>query len=81
MFDPMKETKPVEGMATEARGWSLPVLGQIGELDAVIGEHGVDAIWNSLDQCFKERGGGSHLGSFHQLHDGDFKVRSMATNR
>ncbi len=32
MHDPMKEIKPVEGMPTEARGWPLPVLRQIGEL-------------------------------------------------
>ena len=44
MLDRMKETEPVERMATQACRWLQPVLGQIGELDAVIGEHGVDAM-------------------------------------
>jgi len=70
MFDPMKETEPVEGMATEARGWPLPVLRQIGELDAVVGEHGVDAIRNCFDERLEERGGGSHVGSLHEFNDG-----------
>src|SRR5277367_3538277 len=68
VFDPMKETEPVEGMAAEARGGSLPVLRQIGELDAVVGEHSVDAIWNGFDERFEERGSSSHVGSFHELN-------------
>jgi hypothetical protein len=44
VFDSMKKTEPVEGMATEAGSWTLAVLRQIGELDAVVGEHGVDAL-------------------------------------
>jgi hypothetical protein len=58
VFDSMNETEPVEGMAAEACGWPLAVLRQVGELDTVIGEHGVDAIWNGLEECFEERGGG-----------------------
>ena len=38
MLDPIQNTEPVEGMTTEARGGLLPVLRQIGELDAVVGE-------------------------------------------
>lgn len=37
----------------------------IGELDAVIGEHGVDAIENGLDKCLEEHGGCSRIGPFH----------------
>ncbi len=73
MLDSMKETEPVEGMATEARRRPLAVLGQIGELDAVVGEHGVDAIRNGHDQCFKERCGRSHVGFFHEFNDGELR--------
>jgi hypothetical protein len=73
MLDPMKEAEPVEGMATEARGWSLPVLRQIGELDAVVGEHGVDAIRDCFDEGLEERGSGSHIGTLHQFHDGELR--------
>jgi hypothetical protein len=57
-------------MQNRPKGWpwkravALPVLRQIGELDAVIGEHGVDEIWNCLDKCFKECGSRSLIGSF-----------------
>lgn len=54
VFDSMNETEPVEGMAAKACRWFLAVLRQIGELDAVIGEHGVDAIWNGFYECFEE---------------------------
>lgn len=40
----MKEPEPVGGMVKEASCWPLSVFQQVGELDAVIGEHGVNAI-------------------------------------
>jgi hypothetical protein len=52
VFDSMKEAEPVEGVSTEACGWALTVLRQGGELDAVVGEHGVDAVRNSFDERF-----------------------------
>ena len=69
VFDAMSETEPVEGMPTEASGRPLPVLRQVGEVDAVISEHGVDAIWNGLDESFEEGGGSSHVGLFNQIHN------------
>ncbi len=36
------------------------VLRQIGELDAVIGQHGVDAVRNSFNERFEEGGSGPH---------------------
>jgi hypothetical protein len=69
MLDSMKETEPIKGMATEACGWPLKVLRQLGELDATIVKNGVDAIRNCIDKCFKQRGGRSHVGSFHQFDD------------
>ena len=69
VFDAMSETEPVEGMPTEASGRPLPVLRQIGEVDVVISEHGVDAIWNGLNESFEEGGGSSHVGLFNQIHN------------
>jgi hypothetical protein len=73
VFDPMEATEPVEGMATETGSWPLSVLRQIGELDAVVGEHGVDAIWNCFHERVEERGGRSHVGSFHEFHDSELR--------
>jgi hypothetical protein len=81
MLDPMKETDPIEVMATEVCGWSLPIFWQIGEVDAIIRKQGVDAIWNCLDKCFKERGGRSHVGSFHQFHDGELSCAVDGYNK
>ena len=67
VFDSMNEAEPVEGVPTEACRWSLAVLRQIGELDAVVGEHGMDAIRNGLDECFKERCCGSHIRLFDEF--------------
>ncbi len=46
---------------------------QVGELDAVIGEHGMNAIRNSFDQRFKERCCGSHVGLFDQLDHSELR--------
>jgi hypothetical protein len=81
VFDSMKKTEPVEGMATEARGWSLPVLGQIGELDSVVGEHGMDAIRNGLDERFEEGGGGPHIGLFDEFDHSELRGSVDRTNR
>ena len=35
VLDPMSETEPVEGVAAEASRWSLTVLRQVSELDAI----------------------------------------------
>ena len=44
VLDAMGAAHAIEGMATEPGGRALAVLGKIGELDAVVGEHDVDAI-------------------------------------
>jgi hypothetical protein len=50
MVDAMQQAGAIEGMAAKAGGWSLSILWKISKLDAVVGEHGVDAIRNSRDQ-------------------------------
>jgi len=42
-----------------ASGWSVAVLGQVGEGHAVIGQHGVDGVWERRDHAAQE------LGSVH----------------
>ncbi len=44
VFDSMKGTEPVEGMSAPSGGKPSTVFGQVGELDAVVGEHGMDAL-------------------------------------
>ncbi len=51
VFDSVDMAGPIEGMAAEAGGWPLAILRKVGELDAIVGEHGVDtseptAIWS-----------------------------------
>jgi len=67
VFDSTKETEPVEGMATKACGGSLAVLGKVGELDTVVGEHGVDAVRNGFDERFEEGCGSPHVGFFDEF--------------
>jgi hypothetical protein len=61
VFDSVGMAGPVEWLATEACGGSLAVLRKIGELDAVAGEHRVDAIRNGYGEGFEEGGGSPHI--------------------
>ena len=67
VFDSMKVANTVEGMSSEACGYPLAVLRQIGELDPVVGEHGVDAIWNCFNERFEERDCGLHICFFDEF--------------
>ena len=70
VIDAMRKTDPVKGMSAKARRWPFAVLGKVGELDSVIGEHGMDAIGDLFDKGLKEGCDGPHVGPFHQLdHD------------
>src|ERR1700757_1517850 len=69
VVDAMPKTDPVKRMAAKAGRWPLAILRQIGELDAVVGEHGVDAIRNSRDQSFEESRRSLHVSTFDQLHE------------
>lgn len=71
VFDGVAKADAVEGMPTKASGGSSPVLGQIGKLDAVVGQDGVDAIGDGGDQSFQKGSGGPHIGTFDQLHKGE----------
>ena len=73
VFDSMNEAEPVEGVPTEACRWSLAILRQVGELDPVVGEHGMDAIRNGLDECFKERCRSSHICLFDEFDHSELR--------
>src|SRR5271170_202482 len=52
MVDAMQKTDPVKRVTAEASGRPFAVLRPVGELDAVVGEHRVDAIRNGREQRF-----------------------------
>jgi hypothetical protein len=61
VIDSLQAAEPVEGASTDACGRALPVLRQVGELDAVVGEHGVDALRSGFDERLEEGGSGPHI--------------------
>ena len=73
VFDSVDMAGPIEGMAAEAGGRTLAILRKVGELDSVVGEHGVDAVWNGFDECFKEGRGSSHICFFDQFDYGELR--------
>ena len=73
VFDSMNETEPVEGMAAEACGWSLAVLRQVGELDAVVCEQGMDAVRNGFNERFEECGSSPHICLFDEFDHGELR--------
>lgn len=73
MFDSTAKTDAVEGMTTEASRWSSAVPGQVGELNTVVGQHGVDAIGNGRNQRFQKRGSSAHVCAFDQFNKGELR--------
>jgi hypothetical protein len=73
VFYSMKVTDAVEGVATKACGWALTVLRQIGELDAVIGQRGVDAVRNSFNERVAEGDSGLHICFFHEFDHSELR--------
>ena len=60
-------------MAAEAGGWPFAVLGQVSELDTVVGQHGVDAVWNGCNERFKKGRSGPHVGLFDEFNHGELR--------
>ena len=69
VFDSVNMAGAVEGMAAPSGRESSTVLWQIGELDAVVGQHCVDAIRNRGNHLFQKGCGSAHVGAFDQLHE------------
>jgi hypothetical protein len=80
VFDSLDMAGPIEGMAAEAGGWPLAILRKVGELDSVVGEHGVDTVRNDCDECFQEGGSSSHISLFHQCDHSELgsSIHSMS---
>jgi hypothetical protein len=60
-------------VTTKAGRGPSAVLGQIGELDAIVSQHGADAVRHRRNQRFEEDGGSSHIGTLDQLHEGELR--------
>lgn len=54
MLDAMSKADPVEGMASPAGGRPVAVLGQVGELDAVVRQNRMYLVGDGRDQRFEE---------------------------
>jgi hypothetical protein len=48
VFDSVDLAGAVKRMAAEAGRWTLAILGKVGELDSIVGEHGVDELRNCI---------------------------------
>ena len=57
------------------------MLRHVAELDAVVGEHGVDLVGDGLDQGLQEVDGGLDVGASCNWAKANLEVRSMATKR
>ena len=73
MLDAVVPAGAIEGMAAQQRGRSLTVLRQIGELDAIVGEHRVDRIGNTVDQGLEERAGGLGVRPIDELRKDELR--------
>jgi hypothetical protein len=73
VVDPITKTDAIEGMSTPSSRKSSTVLRQIGELDSVVGEHGVDAVRNGFDERFEEARGRLHIGLFNKFDHSELR--------
>ena len=73
MFDIKLSAGAIERMATEHGCRARPVLRQIGELDAVVGQHRMDLVRNDRDQRLEEAAGCGHAGGLGKLDEGELR--------
>ncbi len=71
MIDAMRKADPVKRMSTKAGSGPLTIFWQVGKLNSIVGEHGVDAVWDRCDKRFEKSGGSLHVGAFDQLHESE----------
>ena len=57
MLDTLLPAPHVEHVGSVSRRGTVAMAGLEGELDAVVGEHGVDLVGDGLDQCLQEGAG------------------------
>jgi len=63
----------IEAVDAVASGPAIPVARQIGELDSVVGEHGVDSIRNGFDECFEEGSCRLHIGLVNEFDHSELR--------
>ena len=73
VFDAVLEADAVKRMSAQQRRRAAPVFGQVGKLDSVVCEHGVDVVRHSRGKRFQKCRGGTHIGAFDQLHEGELR--------
>ncbi len=71
MFDAELGAGSIERMAAEPGCRSGSVLRQVGELDAVVGQDGVDLIGHGFDQGLEEAGRCPGVGFLDELREGE----------
>ena len=72
MLDAVFAATHVEHMRHASCSRTVAVLGQIDELNAVVGQEGMDFIGDCLDQLFEEGGRGQPIGVAFELGEGSF---------
>ena len=73
MLDAVALTRAIERMASEPRRWTVAVLRQVCELDAVVGQHDTDVIGDGLHQGVEKGRGGNGVGAVHELNEGELR--------
>ena len=81
MLDAVSPTGAVERMAPQHGGWTITVSGQVGELDAVIGENRMDDVGHGGDKRFEKGVTIAMSALSNNFAKANFDVRSMATKR
>ncbi len=71
MLDAILAATYVEHVGQEARGRAIGIARGQAELDAVIGQHGVDAVRHCFDERDEEGRGAAVVGFLDQLHEGE----------
>ena len=69
MFDPVLTTGAIERVAAEPGGRTGSVLWQIGELDAIVGEHDLNPAGQGGDKGLQEGARGLRIGLVDELSD------------
>ena len=73
MLDAVFGTAHVEHVGHEARRWPVRVARREAELDAVVGEHGVDAVGHGGDKSLEEGGCRDACCALDELDEGELR--------
>lgn len=79
MLDPVGLADHAEAHRPGVDGVSVPWL--LGELDAVVGENGMDLVRHGLEQVLQELPGGLSVSCCDELPRANLDVRSIPTKR